>query len=103
MSVTRVNQFHARAGQEEALRGRLQAIVSGLRATTGCEACSLLQDVAEPAVFVVIEVWESREAHQAAVQAIAPEELQAFMSILAEPPRGGYLEADSPRAGDENA
>ena len=100
MSVTRVNQFHARSGQEEAMRGRLQAIVSGLRATAGCEACSLLQDVAEPVRFVVIEVWESREAHQAAVKAIAPEELQAFM---VEPPRGGYLEADPPRAGDENA
>jgi quinol monooxygenase YgiN len=85
------------------MRDRLLAIVAGLRAAPGCEACSLLQDIEDPARFAVIEVWESREAHQSALQAISPPDLEAFMSLVAESPTGGYLEADAPRAGDENA
>jgi quinol monooxygenase YgiN len=103
MSVTRVNQFHARSGQESAMRGRLQAVLRSLRTTAGCETCSLLEDVEDAARFVVIEVWESREAHQAAFEAIPPEEMAAFTTLLAQPPSGGYIEVDPPRAGDENA
>jgi quinol monooxygenase YgiN len=103
MSVTRVNQFRAQPGREAELRERLENIVAGLRATEGCEACSLLQDVEESGRFVVLEEWQSREAHQAAVQGIETGDLQAFIALLAEAPTGGYVEAGPPKAGDENA
>ncbi len=39
---------------------------------------------------MIIEVWDSVEAHQASVKQIPPELLAATMQLLASVPKGGY-------------
>jgi quinol monooxygenase YgiN len=91
MSVTRINEFQAKPGQEEALKAFLEGVVSGIAATAGCASCQLLQALDEPARFVVLEVWSSRAAHQSAAHAIAPDEIAKVMAMLAAPPKGAYF------------
>ena len=39
---------------------------------------------------MIIEQWESVEAHQASVKGIPPEALEKVRQLLALPPAGGY-------------
>ena len=90
MSVTRVGEFQARAGQAEALRAQIHAFVPLIQASPGCQSCLALQSQDDPARFVIIEVWDSVEAHQASVQRIPQRLLNDTIRLLAGPPRGGY-------------
>ena len=92
MSITRINEFEARAGQEETLHTLLQSILPTIEASEGCRACRLLQHLDDPAKFVVIEEWDSAEAHQASVKDIPPGVLQEAMTLLAAPPKGAYYQ-----------
>ena len=56
----------------------------------GCEFCQLLQSHDNPNEFVVVELWESVEAHQASVKNISQEKIKKVMSLLAASPVGGY-------------
>jgi quinol monooxygenase YgiN len=92
VSVTRLNHFHARQETVDALRQQLQAVVTQVRASDGCESVQLLRGTEDPTRFFVIEVWASVEAHQASFKNATPEQIQAVMALLAEPPSGYYLE-----------
>ena len=89
-SITRINEFQAQAGQGEALRHLLTSFLPLIEASDGCQSCQLLQDLEDPTRIVVIEVWESTEAHRASVKNIPPDALQQAMTLLAGPPKGGY-------------
>lgn len=91
MSVTRINEFHAREGQEEALRALIESFVPIITASEGCHRCDVLQQQDDPAHIIVIEVWGSPDAHQAATKNIPPDALQAAMALLAAPPQGAYF------------
>jgi quinol monooxygenase YgiN len=93
MNVTRINQFRAQAGQSDALRDFLSSVVPTIESSAGCRSCQLLQSHDDPTRFVVIEVWESIEAHQASVKNIAPGALENAMKLLAGPPSGEYYHA----------
>lgn len=92
MSVTRITEFRARAAQNDALRAFLAPIVPGIAASPGCESCRLLQGHDDPARFLVIEVWESAEAHQASARAIPPKQLTHVRELLDGAPRGEYFQ-----------
>ncbi len=88
MSITRINEFKAREGQVEALLSKLRISVPTIRASRGCLSCQVLQHLETPSRIVIIEKWESEEAHEAAVKAIPVAVLKETMKLVAEPPYG---------------
>jgi quinol monooxygenase YgiN len=93
MPVTRINEFHAREGQGDAVKERLRAFVPLIAASAGCLSCQLLQAEDDPTRIVVIEVWDSASAHQASLKGIPPEAFAETMKLLAAPPTGRYYGA----------
>ncbi len=90
MSITRISEFQAKDGQAQGLREFLNSIVPTIEASEGCLSCRLLQDQDDERRFVVIELWDSIEAHKASVKEIPPEQLEQIMQLLASPPQGRY-------------
>ena len=90
MSITRINEFQAREGRGDNLRNLIRSFVPMIESSDGCLSCQLLQSREDPSRVVVIEVWDSIEAHQASMKNIPPEALQEAMQLLAGPPKGAY-------------
>ena len=90
MSITRINEFQAQEGKGEALRDLIESFVPLIESSDGCQSCQLLQSQEDSTRIVVIEVWDSTEAHQASMKNIPPGALQEAMTLLAGPPKGGY-------------
>jgi quinol monooxygenase YgiN len=95
MSVTRINHFEAKSGMASDLREFLISIIPLIKHSSGCESCQFLQDQENFEKFVVIEVWVSRDAHQASVKNIPPEKIGAVMPLLATQPTGFYFSLDA--------
>ena len=92
MSVTRLNHFVAKPGSAKALLSMLQDVVTQVRESAGCESVQLLQATEDPTRLCVVEVWASVAAHRASFQNAMPEQVQAVMALLAEPPSGAYYD-----------
>lgn len=92
MSITRLSEFRAQAGKIGELRAFLQSIVPGIVSSDGCLSCQLLQGHDNSARFLMVEVWESIEAHQASLKNVAPEAFARVMELLDGSPRGGYFD-----------
>ncbi len=90
MSITRINEFRAKEGKADALRAFLSRLVPTIAAIPGCQSCQLLQSHDEPTRFIVLEAWDSIEAHQASVKDIPPESLAEVMALLDGRPAGAY-------------
>lgn len=91
MPVTRIGEVQAKDGLVDDLRDFLTSILPGIQESEGCESVQLLQGADDPSMFVVIEVWESIEAHQASVKNIPAEKLGEIMPLLATSPSGSYF------------
>jgi quinol monooxygenase YgiN len=91
MSITRINEFTAKEGQGDSLRDLLRLFLATLDSAAGCQSCQVLQSAEHPTRIVVIEVWDSMEAHQASVKNIAPEALAQIMPLLDGTPKGEYF------------
>lgn len=92
MSITRINEFQAQEGRGADLRDLIGSFLPMIESAAGCVSCRLLTSRSDPARIVVIEVWESVEAHQAAVTDIPPEVMQQAMALLAGAPKGDYFD-----------
>ncbi|HWU48589.1 MAG TPA: antibiotic biosynthesis monooxygenase family protein [Asticcacaulis sp.] len=94
MSVLRLTTFKASPGGFPALAARFETIVAQIRALEGCQSCELLLKMADGGhhddALIVLETWDSREAHQAAARAIDPAEFAAVMALLDAKPTGRY-------------
>lgn len=90
MSVTRINEFQAPVGKGESLRDLLSSFLPTIQSSEGCQSCQLLYSQDDPTRIVIIEVWDSVEAHKASVKNIPPQNIEKVMKLLAGPPRGGY-------------
>lgn len=95
MAVTRINEFRAQEGQREQLRDRLRSLIPTIQSARGCRSCELLEDQADAARLLVIEVWDSVEAHRAALQSVAADVFADTMQLLAAPPIGRYYGSGS--------
>lgn len=93
MTITRINQFEAKAGLEEKLHAFLQSVISVILNCPGCIACKLLRSAENPACLAIIEEWDSIESHQKAAQAIPKEKLAEAGALFAKPPSGMYYRA----------
>ena len=99
MSIARIGETQAKAGMEAALRNFLVSILPLILSSRGCLSCELFQDQEDPAKFIMVEVWESVEAHQASVKNIPAEKIGEIMPLLAGSPSGRYYAAVAREAG----
>ncbi len=90
MSITRINEFRAIAGSSGVLRDCLESSVPIIEASAGCLSCQLLQSQKDPHHIIVIEVWDSIDAHQASLKNVPPEVFHQTRKYLAAPPTGEY-------------
>jgi quinol monooxygenase YgiN len=91
MTITRINQFEAKAGRRADLRAFLQSVISVIRGSAGCRSVELLEGIEQGERLAIIEVWESVEAHQAAAKAIPQPKMEEVMALVAAPPSGAYF------------
>ena len=92
MSISRIGEVQAKEGVADELREFLISIMPGIKSSEGCESVQLYQSQDEPSRFMMIEVWDSIESHQASVKNIPPEKLGEIRPLLATSPRGSYFE-----------
>lgn len=92
MSIMRINEFRAHANGGDTLRDRLKAFVPVIASSPGCVSCQLLQSQKDPAHILVVEVWDSAEAHRASLHNIPPDAFKEAMKLVAAPPTGEYYE-----------
>ena len=90
MSVTRINKFPTKEGQAGKVREILLSLDSVFVSSAGYESHRVLLGMDDPNQVVVIEVWESIEAHQAATQKIPVHAFEWVMSLLNGRPSGEY-------------
>jgi quinol monooxygenase YgiN len=90
MAITRLNHFEAKAGRGADLRRFLSGVIGIVRGCAGCVSCELLESVDHPDRLVIVEVWESVEAHQAAARAIPPGMLKQAVTLFGAPVTGAY-------------
>ena len=90
MRVTRMNAFMAKEDTIGELRAFLGSIIPFIAGSSGCISCRLLHSQEDPKRFVVIEEWESKEAHQASAQNIPVKDVERVIGFLAAPPAGEY-------------
>ena len=91
MTISRIGEVQAKEGLIEELREFLISILPGIQSSDGCESVHLYQSADDPSRFMIIEVWDSAESHQASVRNIAPEKLGEIRPLLATSPSGGYF------------
>lgn len=91
MSVYRIGEVQAKEGSHEDLREFLLSIVPMIEAAQGCESVQLYQSQDDPSKFMIVEVWNDVEYHQASVKNIPAEKLGEIRPLLATSPSGRYF------------
>ncbi|HEU4746798.1 MAG TPA: antibiotic biosynthesis monooxygenase family protein [Anaerolineales bacterium] len=91
MSISRIGEIQAKEGLQEELREFLISIMPGIQSSEGCETVQLYQSQDDPSKFMMIEVWDSIESHQASVKNIPAEKLGEIRRLLATSPSGSYF------------
>jgi quinol monooxygenase YgiN len=92
MSVVRIGETQAKPELTKTLRDFLVSIMPMIKSSAGCEAVQLYQNQDDPSKFIMVEVWDSIESHQASVKNIPPEKLGEIRPLLAGSPSGSYYE-----------
>ena len=92
MSVARIGEVQAKEGLIDELREFLISIMPGIQSSKGCESVQLYQNQEDPSKFIMLEVWDSVESHQASVKNIPAEKLSEIRPLLATSPSGSYYD-----------
>ena len=90
MTITRINNFQAKVGNGDELFESLKALQPMIAAFEGCLACSAVREEGDENHIVIIEMWETVEAHKAALSTVPLETFAPVMALVAEPPSGAY-------------
>lgn len=90
MSITRIAENQAKEGEGDKLRELLHSFAPLLSSSGGFHSHQVLQNISDPTRIVVIEVWDSIQAHQAAAQKIPVNAFERTMMLLASRPKGEY-------------
>jgi heme oxygenase (mycobilin-producing) len=91
MTIYRIGELHAKENKVDDLREFMISIMPLIKGSKGCISSQFYQSQDDPSIFMMIEVWESSEAHQASVKTIPPEKLIEIKPLLGSPPTGGYF------------
>lgn len=68
MSVQLIITFNVADGKLPAFVQIMQQVKSSLPQVAGCKAVRILHSTADEHVFVLVETWESAEAHRAHIE-----------------------------------
>jgi quinol monooxygenase YgiN len=90
MSVARIGEVQAKEGLTEDLRGFLISIMPIIKSSEGCESVRLYQSRDDATKFIMIEIWDSVESHQASIKNIPSEKLAEIRRLLAASLSGSY-------------
>jgi quinol monooxygenase YgiN len=90
MTVIRMGEVQAKEETVDALRDFLYTIIPTIRASEGSISCQFLQNQDDPTKFVIIEVWDSVEAHQASVKNIPAEMIAEMRPLIGGGTAGAY-------------
>ena len=91
MSIHRTNYFIAKPGQGPSLARAFAPIIALILDADGCIDCQLLISNDNPDLVLVLEEWNSIEAHQGAAKIVRPDDFSKVMGFLAEKPSGNYF------------
>jgi quinol monooxygenase YgiN len=91
MSYIRTYRMTARDGEGSALLAEIAALLAKVEVLDGCEGVELLQDAANPEIYVLLERWNSAEAHQLGGKLLGREAFAPIMAVLACPPEAASL------------
>ena len=84
--IVLVPEFHAKAGRESELRGRLLRLSELSRRETGCLEYTVLEDPSDPARLSLFERWVDRDALDAHdATSYVKEFVASFDHLLEEP------------------
>ena len=90
--TTIIVHFYAKAGQGEALRDFVMPAIPRLHELEGCVGGSLYHDLDDPDTVVLIEHWDSAEAHRAYFERIERDgTMDRLRPLLAREPERRYL------------
>ena len=92
MSITRINEFKGATGKSEEVLTFLGTINPYIISSQGCLTCEILRNAEKQDAFVVIEQWETIDAHKASVANFPKEAMQAATHLLGSPPKGSYYQ-----------
>jgi quinol monooxygenase YgiN len=92
MSITRINTFQALEDHIDALKQFLLALLPTIRASAGCQSCQFLQDQIIPSRMIIIEVWDSIDAHHTSLQHVSQKNIDEAKAMLAAAPVGNYYQ-----------
>lgn len=90
MSISRIGEVQSKPELTEVLRDFLISIIPGIKSSQGCESITIHQSHDDPTKFIMIEVWDNIESHQASVKNIPPEKLAEIRPLLESAPSGNY-------------
>jgi quinol monooxygenase YgiN len=91
MTIYRIGEVKAKAETVDELREFMVSIMPLIKGSVGCSACQFYQSQDDPTRFVMFEVWDSVESHQASINNIPPEKLSEIRPLLGDAPSGGYF------------
>jgi heme oxygenase (mycobilin-producing) len=92
MPIARHYVMQAEPGQEKTLEAILLTLAEMAGGMGGCLGVQILRDAGNAARFVLVEKWESVDAHTAAVAGFSREIGKALRATLAHPLEGAYFE-----------
>lgn len=93
MKVTRVNEFRSSDGKAEELFDFLKSLKTYIASSAGCESCEVLQNCDDENLFLVLETWDSVDAHKESLAKYPKEKMAAAMSLIGGPPKGSFYHA----------
>ena len=90
MDLTRINEFTSAPGKADQLFDFLKSLESYIAACEGCISCQVLRHSEQEDSFVVLEKWQSANAHQASLANYPQEQMQTAMALIGAPPKGAF-------------
>lgn len=92
MTIARVYTMHAKEGMSAEMETALNHLIDGVTAIDGSHGAELLRDAGNDRRFILIEKWESIEAHKAGAEAFKKVDMSALMAAIDGPPDSAYFD-----------
>ena len=90
MTITRINEFEAMPEKGAELHAFLVSLQRYIKSSKGCLSCEVLTKTDNDLMLVVIEKWETKEAHRQSIESYPQEKMAEVMPLFALPPKGSY-------------
>jgi quinol monooxygenase YgiN len=92
MTVARLYRLEAAEGKATQLEGALSELAGRVRPIAGCQGVEILRSTDNGNHFILIEKWDSIDAHKRGAKSLGKEAVSPMMAVIATPPLGAYLE-----------